>query len=66
LRTVVVEPTPDDKIIWIIFYRPHYVDVKESVISKIKIIIKDEYDDEIAFDYSSLPLKLHFISLMRL
>ena len=61
LRTAVVEPTPDDKIIWINFDRPHYVDVKESVISKIKIIIKDEYDDEIAFDYSSLTLKLHFI-----
>ena len=61
LRTAVVEPTPDDKIIWINFDRPHYVDVKESVISKIKIIIKDEYDDEIAFDYSSLALKLHFI-----
>jgi hypothetical protein len=61
LRTAVVEPTPDDKIIWINFDRPHYVDVKENVISKIKIIIKDEYDDEIAFDYSSLTLKLHFI-----
>ena len=61
LRTAVVEPTPDDKIIWINFDRPHYVDVKESVISKIKIIIKDEYDDDIAFDYSSLTLKLHFI-----
>jgi len=61
LRTAVVEPTPDDKIIWINFDRPHYVDVKENVITKIKIIIKDEYDDEIAFDYSSLTLKLHFI-----
>jgi len=47
LRTAVVEPTPDDKIIWINFDRPHYVDVKENVITKIKIIIKDEYDDEI-------------------
>ena len=61
LRTAVVEPTQDDKIIWINFDRPHYVDVKENLISKIKIVIKDEYDDDIAFDYSSLTLKLHFI-----
>jgi hypothetical protein len=61
LRTAVVEPTLDDKIIWINFDRPHYVDVKENLISKIKIVIKHEYDDEIAFDYSSVTLKLHFI-----
>jgi hypothetical protein len=61
LRTAVVEPTLDDKIIWINFDRPHYVDVKENLISKIKIVIKDEYDDDIAFDYSSVTLKLHFI-----
>jgi len=61
LRTAVVEPTLNDKIVWLNFDRPHYVNLKVNTISQIKIAIKDEYDDKIAFDYSSLTLKLHFI-----
>ena len=61
LRTAVVEPTLNDKIVWLNFDRPHYVNVKINTISQIKICIKDEYDDKIAFDYSSITLKLHFI-----
>ena len=61
LRTAVVEPTLNDKIVWLNFDRPHYVNLKVNTISQIKIAIKDEFDDKIAFDYSSLTLKLHFI-----
>jgi hypothetical protein len=32
-----------------------------NTISQIKICIKDEYDEKIAFVYSSFTLKLHFI-----
>ena len=61
LRTAVVEPTLNDKIVWLNFDRPHYVNLKVNTISQIRIAIKDEYDEKIAFDYSSLTLKLHFI-----
>ena len=61
LRTAVVEPTLNDRIVWLNFDRPHYVNLKVNTISQIRIAIKDEYDEKIAFDYSSLTLKLHFI-----
>ena len=66
LRTAVVEPTQEEKTIWINFDRPHYVNVHNNTISKIKIHIKDEYDDNIGFDYSSITLKLHFVPAQNL
>jgi hypothetical protein len=53
--------TLNDKIVWLNFEKLHYVNVKMKTISQIKICIKDEYDEKIAFVYSSFTLKLHFI-----
>ena len=60
LRNPVVEPNPNDKLIWVNFDNPHYVNLITNNVSQIKIYIRDEYDQKVLFNYSDITLKLHF------
>ena len=60
LRNAVVEPNPNDKLIWVNFDNPHYVNLITNNVSQIKIYIRDEYDQKVLFNYSDITLKLHF------
>ena len=61
LGIVVVEPNSFKKVIKITLDPPHYLNIKQTSLSHIKIFIKDQFGNRILFDESNVILKLDIV-----
>ena len=61
LGLVVVEPNSFKKVIKITLDPPHYLNIKQTSLSHIKIFIKDQFGNRILFDDSNVILKLDIV-----